>query len=564
MTTTKDQGTRETGAALPRRAGPFVALALCLPLAHAQGTGQGQVPPQEQQNIQRRLEQERPPEAPRTIERRLPELREGTPRPAAGDAQSAGFLVRKITVRGMSLLPLTAVEPLLRPYEGRIVTVAELQALAAQIDAAYRAAGHLATKTIIPAQAVTSGDVVLEVVEGKVGRIELKEIPYTSSTYVLNRVGVDRGDVLDGNELYGKVLRFNRTNDINLAVDLQAGQESGTTDLVVRPLGEVRRQVWEASFDNFGTPSLGANRLSAHYRLLSLFGVRDELSVDLCKSAGLTCVGVGYTLPVTTRGTKLSLSAGSDQTKIVAGALTPLDISGKTTRSEVGLRHPLYSSDRHDFYVGGSMRMSKTTSTTGGQTLYTASYSGQKLSLDYNYFGERNVITASAGVGRGKVKEVAGNDFSGTRLFARWDGYQVDKWVFTAYANLQRSAKLLVPADDIFALGGPYRLRGYSPAVVSGGQGWAATAEARRYFTLGDSGQWTGSAFGFYDMGSVNVFRQPNDTKQPDVSLASVGAGVEVNYGKLGYARLMFAKGVKSVPEAEALSKFYLQVGLRL
>ncbi|MBC7375908.1 MAG: hypothetical protein H7346_00540 [Burkholderiaceae bacterium] len=60
--------------------------------------------------------------------------------------------------------------------------------------------------------------------------------------------------------------------------------------------------------------------------------------------------------------------------------------------------------------------------------------------------------------------------------------------------------------------------------MVSGSGGWASTAEARRYFLLGESGDWTGSAFGFYDMGQVEVFRQPIDTKPPQIKLGAFAA----------------------------------------
>ena len=75
------------------------------------------------------------------------------------------------------------------------------------------------------------------------------------------------------------MIRFNRTNDIQLQADLKAGTQFGTTDLELQ-VNEPERHVLRLTADNLGSVGTGVNRGGVSYFNRSLLGFRDDLALS--------------------------------------------------------------------------------------------------------------------------------------------------------------------------------------------------------------------------------------------------------------------------------------------
>ncbi len=84
---------------------------------------------------------------------------------------SARFSVNKVILVGASSYPAGTFDAVLKRLEGHSVNLAEVHAVADTITARYRQAGFLLAKTIVPAQRLEGGNLVLQVFEGKVNQV---------------------------------------------------------------------------------------------------------------------------------------------------------------------------------------------------------------------------------------------------------------------------------------------------------------------------------------------------------------------------------------------------------
>jgi len=111
----------------------------------------------------------------RQIERTLPVPTMPTIGPAEEMPQVAllqgkgeRLFVRKLIVSGNTLIDTSTLQEALAPYEGRSLTLSDLQSAASAVALAYRKVGLMAS-CLIPKQEVTGGVVHLQVAEARFG-----------------------------------------------------------------------------------------------------------------------------------------------------------------------------------------------------------------------------------------------------------------------------------------------------------------------------------------------------------------------------------------------------------
>src|ERR1700748_3445960 len=82
------------------------------------------------------------------------------------------FVLRAISVSGAFALPREALASSYRPYLGKMVSQADLAAIAQAISDCYRAAGFHLTRAIVPPQDIEGGRVRIQVIEGSIAAVE--------------------------------------------------------------------------------------------------------------------------------------------------------------------------------------------------------------------------------------------------------------------------------------------------------------------------------------------------------------------------------------------------------
>ena len=108
-----------------------------------------------------------PPQIPPTVK---PQPPSPVPQPLPNQL----IQVQKIQVVGSTILSADEINALIKPFEGRSATLEQLKQIADKITEIYLNRGYITSRAVLPAQTITAGVIEIQVLEGKLGPIEVE------------------------------------------------------------------------------------------------------------------------------------------------------------------------------------------------------------------------------------------------------------------------------------------------------------------------------------------------------------------------------------------------------
>ena len=481
--------------------------------------------------------------------------------PAPGPEDALQFQVREIVFEPPSqLLKPEELEPLTKQYRGRMLRFSDLRELVAKINELYRSRGIVTAQALLPPQEIRDGVVRIRLVEGRVGRIRLEGNDSTRADYVTDRLRLKPGMLIDLPLLEVDLLRFNRSNDAQLAAQLGPGEAFGQTDVTVA-VREPDRNDLRVFVDNAGSEPTGQYRIGAAYVRRSLTGRRDDVWLSVVRASGHQGYYGTYGLPVGTLGTRITLGLFEDRTEITSGPAADLDVTGRASAQTVSLRHPAWVKPALGVDALLSYKRRKTENEIGGTPLGESQLHAWSGGAELQWASATVSWLASAEYVRGK------NDTDGTgdEAYALWRGTVRRNQSFGSNWNLfgavawQRSSDVLLPASEQFLLGGESSVRGFGPAVLTGDKGYTINIELHRTLALFREDSLRTSGFVFLDYGKVTPFRAAGSVDTTD-KLSSAGAGVNFAWSRSLSGRAIVAVPVGSVPSDIKRKQLHFQL----
>lgn len=492
-----------------------------------------------------------PTEMPGTLE--LPDT-VVTPEPEPQELQafpSARFPVSKVTLVGASSYPPGTFDAVFKRLEGHSVNLAEVHAVADTITARYRQAGFLLAKTIVPAQRLEGGNLVLQVFEGKVNQVTFsgpsnkaleryadnirQEIPPTSKTIERNLLLMN--DV-SGNDSRGT---------------LQASPVESGTDLIVE--NALRKYEGFFGFDNRDSRYFGPWQVYGGVGVNDLTGHGDHLGVRAGKSIEgnkMTFFEGQYELPVGSRGDVVSFLAQHNDGHADTYSFLNANSSGDTfavriTRPWIRQRDETFkTSAAFTYYNGTSEYLEDKDLPPSSEDRIRA----LRLGASYDWFdayGGKNLVKGEISKGLAIMgassesrlnpsREDGQTDFTKLQLDAQrlqdlskvMDGLNL---YVAATAQTSFGQALLSPEQ--FGVGGSEFGRGYDPSEITGDSGFAVKTELQynRIHTFKDHAVPT-QYYAFWDFGKV---WSEDPSWVSTESLSSTGIGAHLNVFKDTY-----------------------------
>jgi len=231
----------------------------------------------QRQEEQRRLELERQhreelQKAPTGEDLRLSEIPEAAPDAPCMETKS-------IEITGVTLLDQKEIDAITAKYIGRCLTLNDVNNLVHDITNAYVEKEYVTTRAAIPEQDLSSGHLVIMVVEGKVEGIEFKE-GQGSQREIKGAFPGLAGKYLNLRDIEQGLDQINRLPSNNASMELLPGGEQGASRVVV---SNERKKTWRASFglDNTGQDSTGRNQYVLALAKDNLFGINDLLNITI-------------------------------------------------------------------------------------------------------------------------------------------------------------------------------------------------------------------------------------------------------------------------------------------
>ncbi|HEY6599592.1 MAG TPA: POTRA domain-containing protein, partial [Pseudomonadales bacterium] len=217
----------------------------------------------------REIEQRRPavPSQPK------PSLEvEGSTRAATEPGDAARFRVTSIRISGATAFSDLELLPFLDGIAGRDVTLAELEAGAARITQFYRSHGYPVARAYVPAQNVENGGVEIAVLEGRYGKLDVRNHTRLSDSVVRSTLRAPAADnVIETAPLDHDMLLLKDLAGVAVEATLTPGELVGTSDLVV---DITAAPTWSGTLeaDTFGNDYTGELRFGGSVAAANLAG----------------------------------------------------------------------------------------------------------------------------------------------------------------------------------------------------------------------------------------------------------------------------------------------------
>lgn len=467
------------------------------------------------------------------------QLPEQPPAPKAAEG-GPSVLVDSFAISGNQAFDSDTLLALVSELEGEQLTLAQLQEAAGTITAYYRERGYFLARAYLPQQDVSDGSVTIDVLEGRLGKVDLTNESHTRD-FVVKRPfrALAPNQMLTADELETPLLRLSDIPGIEVTTTLVPGEEVGTSDLKV----DVAQGPWvngTVELDNHGNESIGEYRLGASVQVNSPLGLGDRFDLRaLGSDEEQVFFRAQYQMPVGPWATNIG-AAYSDMDYELGGNFEELDATGNAQITTVFVDQSIIRTRNHNLSAQlqyDSKDLEDKIDAFGSNSdkdseLYTLTLGGDwrdqflgggvtQWSLAYTK-GELNIHSYLDQIIDSVTAQTAGDFERWTPSIMRLQNLG-GNWSLHAQIHGQFADKNLDSSEKI-SLGGAYGVRAYAQGEASGDEGYIANVEVRYNLTS----RW--QVYALADYGQVDVNKNPwEGVADNERDLAGAGVGARYN-----------------------------------
>ncbi|MGA7935972.1 MAG: ShlB/FhaC/HecB family hemolysin secretion/activation protein [Kovacikia sp.] len=460
------------------------------------------------------------------------------------------FRVNKITVSGNTVLrqeiadlvkKTLAKQSEKKPPASRGLTLEELLELRSQITQLYLENGYVTSGAFLPNnQALDTGIVRIQVVEGELERIEISGLRHLKEGYVRRRLELATAPPLNRQRLES-ALQLLQIDPLIAQVNAQltAGSAPGRNVLIVA-LQEAPAFHAGIAIDNSQSPSIGSIQGSVFAEHDNLLGFGDRLSASFGKTDGLDLYSVSYAIPLNPRNGTLTLRYSNDTSEIIESPFQDLGIRSESRTFSVGFRQPLVRSPQTEFALGLTLDLRRSQTYLLDDIPFSFSEGPEdgeskvtvlRFSQDWVQRGAKQVLAARSQFSFGIDAFGATINDTGTdgQFFAWLGQFQWVQQLSPSVLLVAQFAAQLTPDSllslERFSLGGINTVRGYRENQLVADNGVLGSLEFRIPLTYDPK---ILQIVPFFDLGSG--WNSRGDDPDPK-TIASLGLGVRWQIG---------------------------------
>ena len=536
----------------------FLVALIALSLSTALGV-HAQVPPAQRPDAGKVLDTIRDPEVPKRPDQGL---KIPPPRPRMEAPAGIKVSVKQFRVSGNTLFTEAEILPSLAEFVNKELDFDALTEAVRAVTSFYRSRGYFLAQAYLPRQELTGGIVDIHVLEGTIGKVEVKQAPGArlrpsiAEGYLRQ---IERGAIATEAGVERPLLLLGDLPATVVTSTLGPGANVGEADLTVEIGDDGRRVTGVIEAENYGNKYAGEIRLNGQVYINNPLGIGDQLSIrGLISKDSLTEVGgVSYSLPVGYLGTKIGVSASHMRYEL-GGGLASQNAHGEADLYTILAVHPFVR--KRDLNVFGQVSADRkdlddfvdAVQSVENRRIYSVKIGAFGDSRDF--FGGGGLNTFSASITRGKLDllnlTLGENDALTFNTAGYFTKYNIDlqrvqrlNESFNAVGRFSyQTASTNLTSVEKMSIGGPYGVRAYP--VGEGLADEAALVSFEGRYTV-PGFKWLQSELvfaAFVDGAYIRRFKNPNPifdldpvTFQPNENQRNYwGGGVGVRLGKAG------------------------------
>jgi hemolysin activation/secretion protein len=492
------------------------------------------------------------------------------PAPVSDEQQT--ILVQDFEFAGNSVVGSDILAQVAAPFQGKQLTLEDLKAVTGSISAYYHKQGYILAVAVLPEQEVSNGVIKVYIFEGRLGKVVINGDTGYAPGYLqsffnrMRRQGVIRKDIMER-----AILLMNDLPGMKISSVLQAGEEQGTTDIIITAEKE-QLVTGKFAIDNFGS-RFARVRANTGVNFLNRLGRGSAFSLNTVRSISsdnLYYYNASYTIPLGADGSSLSFYGLAGDFG-VGKEFAILDIQGRASAMGIAFSRTLQinSKSRTVLQIGldaknskqnilgttsskdsiRSLRMDmlRTSETASGRT--SASFSIQRgLGEKLGGMKDHDPLSSRSGPG-------ADNQF--TKFNYEYGRVQSlgPKSMLVARFSGQQSLDDLVLGEQM-AIGGVDSVRGYEQAEYLGDSGMQASLELR--FATSRERMSKFQLAAFVDWGRVSL-KTPALGQAKSTTLTGAGFGLRYNPGNGYFIRTDVGFPLGKKPLSGKSAMYYLQ-----
>lgn len=271
---------------------------------------------------------------------------EAKPAEAPPEGKEQKFFIKKINLQGCQAVPLEKFSALIKKYENKEISFNDLNKLAKEIEREYLKQGVIAA-VFAPSQEVKNQALILQVIEAKMGELEIQKNKYFNNKRLNYYWKIPPGEILRYDEMSKDIQIMNKNPDREVKANLRAGKEPGTTDVVLSTKENFPLH-FTSSFDREGAVSTGRGTQTYGLRHNNFLGLDDTLLTGYTFGRNFNGIYVYHNLPVNFNGTSL-LYGYSSSVSHPSKEFRPIALLSKTKNTSISLHQDIY---KKDVYLG--------------------------------------------------------------------------------------------------------------------------------------------------------------------------------------------------------------------
>lgn len=484
------------------------------------------------------------------------------------------FNVFEFKVNGNTVLEKGKVEEAVYQFLGETKTIDDVELARAALEKTYQDAGYLTVSVSIPQQEVGSGIVTLQVTEGKVERLRVKDSKFSSLAEIKSRVTeFEEGKVPHFPTAQQQLGTVNRGQNRQVTPILRPGKTPGKVEVDLKVQDQFPLHGSLELNDKY-SPNTTHTRLNGNVRYENLW--QKDHSVSL----GFQVSPQDFDEVKVLSGTYVIPRLNGDYLAAY-GVISKSDISAVGDVNVVGdgyiagLRYihplPLLENYYHSATFGADYKNFKESvmllGADGGKT--PIAYSAFSLGYDGTY--QAKTFQTQFNLGLNFALRALGNserEFAEKRsqaqpnyAYLKADLKHTQKlpldWTLFANVGGQIANGPLISSEQ-FAIGGVDSVRGYMESNALGDNGLATSVELRtppikKFIKDNHTSDYIKElyAYTFFDAGRVSIY-EPLPSQNKSSSLLSLGLGFTFKGTKGILAGLDFAHALKDAGEVRA------------
>ncbi len=463
------------------------------------------------------------------------------------DAPIQPFLLTKVVVEG-STLPQAMLACAYAPFVGKITDNAALTAATNAIAAAYARSDVALYTVLVPEQRFDGGVLRLSVIEGHIGRIEIRGKLRKSRLGLLRAYlrPLEQERPLRSSTLQRAISLIRDMPGITASPAFAQGSRSNAVTLVV-PVSEKIVQV-ATGINDRGTALLGRTQAQMDVLVNGVATGGDQLRATVVLPAHTSrfqYYAGSYNIPIDANGTSITGNLSYLRTR---PATIPLE--GDATSFGVQITHAIIRRYDRNLYVTADIDGIDSNNALFGFKLSNDRVRTLRLGTSYTTATKRNQLTVSSTASFGL-------DVLGARVVAGQAKQRFRKINGRVNDSLQigRSFVLRVngfgqmtgddlPSSEQIALGGDEFGRAYGAALISGDKGYAGSTEMAWVPSKGLPTVFKGSELYLYSDAGRVTYRGRFGGDAMTSSLASFGGGVRMHLLTKTVAQIECVRGL--------------------